>query len=290
MLGQTDATPKLRKNSLVAVLAKFRKQAGIYCLVFAASLLQAKVAFSDSLSVSDPAGGAAHPIEANADFVVGNMAGVKISIPKNYLIRGPNPHYKGEDVWSPSKVPSPTRNFESEILDFGLLLRDTDLQPILTKNDLDEYQTQYKPSSSKRDHQWITIEFQSSFYVLGHGNMQAAYENWMKNEANWGPWIPQETDVSGLKHFVSKKQNINVMNYSSPDEFFYDPSTRNTFISCTNRRRAVPPFDALRGCEHKFDLPELRAQVRVNYSKNDLPRWREIESLIKAMAYTLVVP
>jgi len=290
MLGQMDFTSSARMKNHIALLTKFKKQVGICCLVLATSSLQTKVASSDSLSVSDPADFMAHPTEAKTDAVLGNMAGIKIAIPRSYLIRGPNPHYKGEDTWTPSKTPSPPRNFESEILDFGLMLRDTDLQPILTKNDLDEYQTQYKPSSSKRDHQWITIEFQSSPYISGHGNMQTTYEGWIKNETDWGPWIPQEADVSGLKHFVSKKQNINTMNYSPPDEFFYDSSTRNTFINCTNRRRSVPPFDARSGCEHRFDLPELRTQVSVNYSKNDLPRWREIEGLIKAMARTLVVP
>lgn len=289
MLDQMDATGRLSKMSLVAFLTKFRRQAGICCLVLAVSVLQTKVTFADSSNVNEPAGNVARPIIVRAGFVVGNMGGVKISVPNSYLIPAPSVEYKGEDIWRPSKT-TPPRSFESEIVGIALLLRDTDLQPILTKEDVDEYQTEYKPSSSNRDHRWIIIGFDTRFYALNHGSMQSTYEGWIKDEAHLGPWIPQETDVSGLKHFVSKKQNVNTTDISPPDEFFYDSSTRNTFIECTNRRRAVPPFDARSGCTQRFNFPELKAQVSVHYPKADLPRWREIESSIQKMVHTLVVP
>jgi len=286
---QMDDTPSLYKRNFSALLTEFKRQVLICSLVLVVSFSQVKITFAEGSSVSDSVDGIAHPIIAKPGFVVGNMGGVRISVPKSYLIPAPSVEYKNEDIWRPSKA-QPSRGFESEIVGIALLLRDTDLQPILTKEDVDEYQSQYKPSSSKREHHWITIGFDTRFYALNQGSMQSTYEGWIKNEAHWGPWIPQDTNVSDLKHFVSEKQDINTMDYSPPDEFFYDSSTRSTFISCTNRRRAVPPFDASSGCEHKFNLPELKAQVSVNYPKSDLPRWREIESSITKMAHALVAP
>jgi hypothetical protein len=289
MLSWMGAVPRFRKKSAFAFFVKIQRKSLMCCLFLAVTALQVGGTFADNLGVSDAVGGAARLIKVREGNVIGRMGGVKISVPNSYLIPAPSVEYKNEDIWRPSKTPPP-RSFESEIVGIALLLRDTDFQPITTAVDVEEYQTQYKPSSSKREHNWITIGFQTSFYELGHGSMQITYEGWLRNETNWGPWIPQEADVSGLKHFVSKKQDVNTTTYSPPDEFFYDPLTRNTFITCTNRRRAVPPFDAMSGCEHRFNLPELKAQVSVHYPKDDLPRWKEIEGLIKKMAQGFISP
>jgi hypothetical protein len=104
-----------------------------------------------------------------------------------------------------------------------------------------------------------------------------------------GPFILQEVEVYGLKHAVSKKQEKEKTSVIQPDELFYDITTWDTFITCSNYHRKVPPFDLLSHCEHLFIVSELKAVASIGYEKDDLPRWREIEREIRKIAHSFIV-
>lgn len=239
------------------------------------------------LHAEDPPDRPVYPLEANAKPAVGNMAGVKLSVPHHYLAAGV--HYKGEEVWIRSRPPRPPRTFDSEIEDFSMLLRLSTLQPITTKQDWADYQEYGRTAHPQPDNHWLTMSFFPHTYEVNRGTLKGIVDRSMEDEAKRGPFLLQDVEVYGLKHARSTQQEKEKASSSQTDEFFYDPTTWGTFIRCANYHRKVPPFDPLSSCDHLFIVPELKAVASVHCKKEDLPRWREIERAIKNIAHSFIV-
>src|SRR5262249_41523104 len=149
-------------------------------------------------------GGRSSPLDANAKAAVGNIKGIKLSIPQNYLLSGV--HYRGDEVWKRSQAPPPVRTFDSEIQDFSLLLRESNLQPVRNEQDRADYLEYGRTANPRPDNRWLTTEFLPDWFVVNEGKLQAVFDRYMKDEAKWGPFIPQDKNVYGMKHAVSTQQ------------------------------------------------------------------------------------
>lgn len=238
------------------------------------------------LHAEDPPDRLSYPLKPKAKPAVGNMAGVKLSIPHHYLLAGV--HYKGEEVWTRSRPPAPPRTFESEIEDFSIRLRQSTLKPITTRQDWVDYQEYGRTAHPQTNNRWLTVGFHPDAFALNDEMLKGLVNRYMVDDVTgWGPFIPQDMDVHGLKHAKSTREEKSSV--VQADELFYDNATWNTFITCSNNRRKVPPFDVFSHCWHSFPVPELKAVAKAFYNKDDLPRWREIEHAIKDIAHSFIV-
>lgn len=239
-----------------------------------------------NLQAEDLPDRASNPLEANAKPAIGNMAGIKLSIPHHFLAAGV--HYKGEEVWVRSRTPPPPRTFESEIEDFSMLLRLSTLQPITTKQDWADHMEYGRTAYPRPDNRWLTMSFFPHTYAVNRGTLKGIVVWTMEDEAKWGPFVLQDVEMYGLKHAKSTQQEKE-RSSGQTDEFFYDSTTWGTFIRCANSHRKVPPYDPLSSCDHLFIVPELKAVASVHCKREDLSRWREIERAIKNIAHSFIV-
>jgi hypothetical protein len=225
-----------------------------------------------------------NPLE-RAGVSVGNIDGVKLSIPNNYLLSGLL--YKGEEQWSMARRTF-TPSFDSEIENFAIVVRQSTLQPIQSAQDRSDFIASHRTAYTPPEKKWISVAFTAKPYRFGGGTLRKAFEGNIKDEAHWGPFIRQADDVYGLGHHVSPQKYNHVS--GQIDELFFDEKKSTSFIECENTHRRVAPFDALIFCDHYFVLPEIRAVASVHYTDRDvIARWREVEAEITKIAHSFVV-
>ncbi|HJT19661.1 MAG TPA: hypothetical protein VJ746_04275 [Nitrospira sp.] len=235
----------------------------------------------------DSPGRHSFPLEPNAPPAVGNIAGVKLSIPHHYLLSGV--HYQGEEVWKPNRTPPPPRTYDTVIEDFAILLRLSTLTPITTSQDWADYRASAGTAETRPGKRWITVGFLSDMYRSSRGRLEHTVDVYLKDKSGFGPFELQRQEVFGLKHARSPKKTNEKAWYGDTDEIFYDPVGFETFIRCASYLRKVEPFDLMTHCEHLFAVHEIKVVAKGYIQKEDLPRWREIEAAIRKIAHTFVV-
>lgn len=229
---------------------------------------------------------------------VGAIGKVKLGIPPAYLF-GPVA-YKGDDIWSTASTRSRERppSFEREIENFAILVRLSDFRPIETKRDWEDFnkfESLAPPAYPRAADRWITVGFKSNAAYVGPGcgsSMQCYFNGILKDDAGWGPFILQREKAYGLDHYLSLQRPTAGHAAGLFDEFFYDPGSKKTLITCSSKPMTVPPHVPLEYCEHHFVIPELDAQVNVGYfhpSKEELPRWQEVEQHIRRIVKSFIV-
>lgn len=224
---------------------------------------------------------------------VGNIAGIKLSVPNDYVLYGV--HYKG-DATRNSSHHAPPRSFASEIQEFSLLLHLPTLQPGQNEQVWPSYLEFRQPVRHRPGGRSFSVSFSSDSYAANGGQLQAVLDRYMKgymkDDSQGGPFISQDGEVYGLKHALSKHQeNERSRKHSitQSDQLLYDPTTWGTVITCGTYRRNEPPFDLLSDCEHQFVVPELKVVASIHYEKADLSHWQEIENVIKQITHSVVV-
>jgi hypothetical protein len=217
---------------------------------------------------------------------VGSINGVKLSIPANYLMGGVE-YKKNNEKSIITKRSTPT--FDSEINDFGIRLRLSNLEPIMTDNDWQEWLHPEKMHSHfiYEYEIWTIIGIYPGWYAPD-GSLKSELSNWARDDSHWGPFVNQPKQVYGLKHSTSV-QTPDGHRVSGQYEYFYDDVTWATFIYCKTSRQQVPPFDTFTTCHHDFIVPEIKAVADAIYTKKDLERWRTIEKKTKALVHSFIV-
>ncbi|MBS0159464.1 MAG: hypothetical protein JSS26_12885 [Nitrospira sp.] len=263
----------------------------VFSCLFLASflLLVGEFALQSSAIAEDSPGRASFPLEADAKPAIGQIAGIKLSIPHHYMPRGV--HYKGESVWKPEKT-HPPRTFESEIEDFGILLRQSTYQPVQTVTDWLDYQAYFRTFPHPADNLWLLMDVFPSIYRGTNGTLRHIYDNYMKEDPHplhWGPFIPQEGEVSGLKRAVSAKPEAE-RSIGEVDELLYDPTTWTTVVTCSSYHQDIPPFALRSRCKHYFTVSEIQSVAKVHFEKADLVRWSEREGEIRKVIRSFIVP
>ncbi len=210
-------------------------------------------------------------------YVIGVLNGLELRIPAYYLMN--HVVYKGEahDGTGPA---SEGATQKSEIDDFGILLRLSNLQPIRSEQDRRDWDAAFSKTFFKRT--WMMVDFDNHYPVRAVSDIPDMIPS-------WGPYDLDSKSVYGLTHYESI-QSIDEADRkgSAHVEYFYKRSSMTTII-CETRRMMVRPFDTYNSCEHHFFVPELKLMAEAFYTKKDLPRWREIEARVSEIARSFVV-
>lgn len=227
---------------------------------------------------------AAHKTSVDASrprYWLGVLNGVKIRIPEYYLFPK-KIIYKGEshDGLGPA---SEGATSESRILDFGILLRLSDLQPIRAEQDQREWESAFSTMQFQKT--WMMVDFDNLYPVVRNPNPG----HYML--PRFGPFDQDKNLVYGLVHFESDQTVEDGMRGSNSYghvEYFFDLPNL-TVIECETHKMRVPPFALHDYCQHTFFIPELNVSAKAFYTKKDLPRWRELEERVRGIAHTFIV-
>jgi hypothetical protein len=227
----------------------------------------------------------------SAPPAIGQINGVKISIPRYYLT--PGLEYEGENFWE-GKRRTFTPTFDSPIKDFGIRLRVSNLEPIRTQQDEADYinfghtpETRYKNSSEM----WMLVAVYADRYRSNWlQGLRNSYDADDATNRRIGPFTRQPELEFGLAHSVSPHPvDDGVPQHSGwGQDFYYDETSKATLILCQTSRMVVEPYLILTSCSHFFILPELKAVAEAIYTKNDLHRWREIEGHLKSIFHSFI--
>jgi hypothetical protein len=186
----------------------------------------------------------------SAKYWVGTLNGVKLRIPEYYLFPK-KIVYEGErhDGLGPA---SEGATLNSKISDFGILLRLSDLQPIRTEQDQQDWESAFhKPFFQQT---WMMVDF-DNVYSVDHNPYEGHYML-----PRFGPYDRDKNLVFGLVHFESIQTVEDGMRGG------------NSY-----------------GHVEYFLVPELNVVAKAFYTKKDLPRWREFEERVRHIAHTFIV-
>lgn len=222
---------------------------------------------------------AAHSAPAEpAGYGVGTINGVNVHIPQQYLLH--HIVYAGEHRDGSGPASAATTN-DSSIDNFSILVRLSDLQPLTTEADRQDWRDALsKPLFSRT---WMMVSFDN------HYSIPPASDTTPRMVSIWGPYIRDETSRYGLQHFASVQSvDDGARGLYGHVEYFFQADSRTT-IMCQTRRKKVAPFDTFSICEHHFLVPELHVMAEAVYTEPDVARWHRIEQRIREIAHSFVV-
>jgi len=222
---------------------------------------------------------ARHEQDLPIQYDVGTMNGVKLSMPSNYIQGAVIYAAKDGQRGGPA---SEATTQDSKIDNFGILLKLSDLQPMKTYRDRDDWNHALATSRPSFESSWMMVAFDN------HYPLQTYWPNNAPNLLPWGPYDQDQELRFGLEHFESVK-SVDEDALHGHVEYFYSPSSHTTIL-CQTRRRKVEPFDTFDTCHHYFVVPELNVTAEAFYTKKDLPRWHEFEDRAREIAHSFVVP
>ena len=211
--------------------------------------------------------------------VVGDLGGAPVNIPRhfaNYV------EYEGDPGWGEKrKGPKPKRTHQSKLTSFGYDTRFPDMagesSPELIKD-----KRSYLGSKTP----WISVGINTGKNYPGDGFL----ERWIHARLETPNTILKYMNYEqlpakehGLMVYaaagIDPKTNRPYRQDDDAEDVFIarDKSGRvDTTIQCSNRNVPAPP------CTHNFSLaPDMRAQVYLSYSRNQLPQWREMQEAVR---------
>lgn len=226
--------------------------------------------------------------------MVGNMNGVELSIPDNYL--EPFAEYAGESVWSPVKNP-PERTYKSGIDSFNLAVKWPSMQHKFENNNWDSYLTKRDWSNGPTD--WLTIQVQNMFEsaplpedkqrvlairAKGYAGLLRGYI-----DSEYSGYI--DIDLPPNNHIkqqgLDAKTGLKFAKVEGPDAdkpalgnriVYWEGDVDgivNTVITCPGA--SVPQFATHKLCTQTYYLPELHADITVDFYMQLLPDWKAIQ-------------
>jgi hypothetical protein len=210
-------------------------------------------------------------------YWIGTLNGVKLQIPDYYLFPK-KIVYEGErhDGLGPA---SEGATSDSRIVNFGLLLRTSNLQPIRTEQDrLDWLHAQYVWADSS----WMMVDFDNIYPI----DRTQSPRHYMLPE--YGPFDRDDNLSYGLTHYESEQpisQGEHDSRVYGHVEYFFDLGNL-TRIECDTIQTKTKPLRVFTTCDHRFFIPELNVMAEAFYSKRDLYRWREIETRVREIVHT----
>jgi hypothetical protein len=226
-----------------------------------------------------------------AETVVGDLGGVPVSIPRDYVRLV---EYEGDPHWlEKRKDPPPKRTFDSKIVSFALLIHQPTLKP-LTKDNWSAYNKRGFGDNEWMDasvHAGAALNFNSlKMFTNPYTYRQPGHEVYSK------PYEYEPLhDVHGLKawratrnivltpQIVLDDNNRKHSMYNHHLYFAYDNKGKITnYIKCGSGLTSSP--GGLNMCEQYFVLwPDMKTQVKINYLAEMLPNWRLYQQQFRAL-------
>lgn len=224
-----------------------------------------------------------HPDQCNETYSSiphesGVLNGVRVCIPTSYLLNGivhAGEPRDGLGAASNSAIAN------SNIDNFGILVRLSDLHPLTTSSDREAWeQALAKPEFPKT---WMMVSFDV------RTRFPSTQDSVPSMIPDWGPYNKDKAPLYGLEHFDSiQSVDDGTRGMYGHVEYFFNPKLGTT-IMCQTHRKKVAPFDTFSMCEHHFPIPDLKVMAIAIYTKKDVPRWGDIEDTVRKIAHSFVV-
>lgn len=224
---------------------------------------------------------------------IGNLGGVPVSIPPNYLhIMGVE--YAGDPHWlEPRKGERPVRTFDSQFTSIGLTVHLPDMKPHLPENDA-SYQKRYKSVGNR---EWLEVGILAgSGMGVGDKTLEKPYEYLFPNQEKFNQYRYEK--LPELKYGLIEFKAIGINEpydrtrmYKVFDDNVYDVTNHHllfyrtdgkitTMIECGAGVAAVP--GGIQSCSQRFLLlPEIKAEASLRYPPELLPQWRELQDGVR---------
>jgi len=233
----------------------------------------------------DPPWAMAVPGLAPRPPAVGNLSGVRVSIPHEYLAFGVT--YVGEssmDAKPRERVP----DFNTPIQSFSLLLRLSDLQPRRTAQDQKEWAAQMHSREANFTKWCMGVEV-TNIEFPNHGVdwLKAAVDRYLGMKDIGGDEYFDAADVSGLTRKITKNLK-SAPSYETQHDLMFDKDKKLSLITCRHTRRDGEDHDTEVQCVQTFYLDDLHAIVNLRYDDIYLENWRvyqkELTKLLQSFA------
>jgi hypothetical protein len=252
--------------------------------------------------------------------LLGNMAGVNLAFPYNSCY-SPYPaiYYEGRSrewsfnkflpgkdgqsdafVWKRPMTGGPvfetfTPTQSSIINEFRVFVRMSDFKRIRTKQDFIDYLRSpwlYGDKNLPPAHcRWLEVMFYPDLYWEWDGSLKSMFAAHIeRTDAQIGPFH-QKQDLFGLKRRASDRTGGELMKCFKivRDTYLYDDKKWETLIECT-RYTGQKSGNELR-CRHYFVVHKLKSIAVTSFSSMaDLSRWHTIETEIKNLIISYIVP
>lgn len=216
--------------------------------------------------------------ENQSDSIIGDLGGVPVSIPKPYahfVEYDGDPHFMEKRIGL-----TPSRTQTSKLTSFGFEIRFPDMAA-----DTEEAKAE-KEASTIQTTKWMRVGIAShSAYGAGGDESLEKYTSAITEPGRHRyRYEPLPTETQGLSGFTPvgtdlSRRNLGGGGADMSDQNIYVHRDKNgrvsTYIECGNMTHSADR------CKQYFNLkPAMRVRVWVNYRKDLLPQWREIQTSV----------
>lgn len=210
--------------------------------------------------------------------VIGDLGGVPVSIPKPYANFV---EYDGDpNFMEKRKEPAPKRTYESKLASFAFEVRYPDMAPVTDENAAE------KRKENIHTTMWMRVGVDSHSHYGGAGDefLEKEVMAIFDPKAHRYPYQPLPEKVHGLTGYFpvgadeSKRlQQAGGADWNDKNLYFHrDEAGRvDAYIECGNMAHSADR------CKLFFNLkPNIRVRVWVNFRRDLLPNWREIQNSV----------
>lgn len=225
--------------------------------------------------------------EKQASLVIGHLGGSPVTIPQAYahfVEYDGDPHFM-----EPRKSPPPERTFQSGISSFGFEIRFPDMAVASNKPEAEVQKADIHTTM------WMRVG------VLSNSTYGSSGDDAFERAVNMIPLSETAPDFKLTKYYFQripgKTYGLDGLTPVGADEsrraigqrgadmrdkniYFHRGTDGNvdTYIECSNMTHLAAR------CEQKFNLrPAIRAHVSVDYRKELLPQWKQIQDSVSTV-------
>lgn len=208
---------------------------------------------------------------------IGMLGGVPVSIPKPYANFV---EYDGDREWmETNKGASPTRTFASKLSSFGFELRFPHMEVMSDTTTLHASKEDVYSTMRMR----VGVNSNSAYGSAGDTALEAYISSIPSQQGH--PYrfekLPEAhyglTGYTSVGVDVTRRNVIGMADMNDKNIYFHrdQKGKADAYIECSNMLHAAAR------CELRFNmLPEMHGLVSVNFRKELLPHWREIQSSV----------
>lgn len=227
-----------------------------------------------------------YPTVTERSPAVGTLSGVRIAIPREYLVFDVS--YEDEPPGTPTNQGT-TSGLDARIKNFSLLLRLSDLQPRRSPQDEKQWESQKSSYAANFTRWWMSVDVRNSTWPdHGVGWLKTVVGRRLDATASGGDEYADAPDIDGLTRKVSVRL-APAPSYETQHDLMYDKERNSTLVVCTHMRRNVEPHDVEVVCKQTFYLDDLHAMVDLNYDDVYLKNWKLYQQKIAELLRSLVV-